>query len=244
MRCLHPRTVSGLLMRSGSAALIASALSCAVPMLSPPQISLMTQLERSVEEYVMRPGDFVSIADRADWDLGERAQRPACTSWPCGISDATADMQIDAVRGLRAYGIYHTAGPHGTVIARVRNRGSVGTDSAFGARPGATVYVIAREWDRKRPLLFAHAQFVEVWSQGGELRARHIRNGSYQACPLHMDPFPPLAARFGGCTPSGVPHRMPTTIGGPAAFDLRALADPGPDGAGQTHCGPGCCEIE
>jgi hypothetical protein len=230
------------LLQSVFAAMITTALACAT--VRPPQPPSWptkpqdwpTQLQTAIANYIAQPATLVSLASRAGWDLGERASRPACTSWPCASPNATADVQIDAVRGSAGYD-QSTVGGHGTVVARVRNRGTMGTDRAFGARPGATVYVIAHTWDSR---LIAHAEFVEVWSDASGLRAEHIGYGEYRSCPPHSD-VRPAGARFGGCTHAGAPHRVPT-IGGPAASDDAALLEH--SGNGQIPCSPGgCCEM-
>lgn len=237
MKFSRTPAVSRLIRRSGCGAFIVTLLACETPPRRERQ-SLPTQLERPLAEYLTSPNELVGVADRGGWDAGERARRPACTSWPCERADAVADMQIDAAQGLREYGPPAPAGLHGAVIARLRNHGRVGIDSVFGARPGATVYAIAQEWESGEPAR-AQTRFVEVWSESGELRAREIGNGLYRACPEHPDPLP-SPARFGGCTPAGMPHRIPAT-GEPTGSDI--LRVPGP-GDGQIGCPWGCCELD
>jgi hypothetical protein len=237
---MNDPTTRGLgryLLRSALAALITTTFGCAT---MPPSrgTSWPTQLQMPIAQYLAQPAALENVANRGEWDVGERAPRPACIQWPCATANATADMQIDAVLNARNYD-QSRVGLHGTVVARIRNRGTTGVDRAFGARPGATVYVIAHRWHSE---FVAHAELVEVWSDASGQHARHLGYGEYRSC-LHPDSnLPPPVARFGGCTPSGTPHRMPRRGGPAAAFDIEA--PPGGSGDGQTPCSPGgCCAV-
>jgi hypothetical protein len=241
MRWYLPGPTRASFLWSGCAVLIVNLLACAPPLQPPvpvsPLVRLNTQLVRSLTEYRAEPETLRDIANLEGWDAGESGSRANCKMGLC--PGGNGPVQIDAVKRLRTYNHNYDAGPHGTVVARVWSPGRLTGDTNF-------VYVVVRRWgwDTSKGLHFAHAHFVEVALEQGQSRLVEIRDGEYRECPLHPQGVVPNAARFGGCTHLNQPHRDWTKAslkGGPSQSEIPMRLED--SGAGQTHCGAGCCEV-
>lgn len=166
--------------------------------------------------------DTVAVADTGVVDTGV-----------AGPAAPGAVLVIEAMSTANEVSLTNL-GPHGTVIARLRNLR--GNDNRFGTKPGAAFeyYVVARQ--DADSLVFQLAELTRSMNPQGS--PREASKGTIRKCQDN-EPAPPYSyADFGTC-----PHENPTTAAKGTSFlgvkTLWALTR----GSGWVSCLEGCCEL-
>ena len=124
-------------------------------------------------------------------------------------------------------------GPHGTIIARLRNLR--GNDNKFGTMPGAAFeyYVIM-----KRNGVVQIAELTRAKNPTGH--PEEVSEGTIRKCEENEDPPPYSSARFGECPP----HADTAGARQTSFLGVKTLwAQPTGLGSAWVSCREGCCEL-